>query len=185
MKWTWLDKKMKYDGTQLRSHFVFEKTGTLGDAIVSFAGPADVSIKNMVDLVDVRNNDPIFSKEMLHFIVESFGEKLELGIAKQRLLVAIAVDTLKSMNAGSHIKRSGNDIYDGDKKVSVSIAAISPVSTCIHFAINIISEGTPVPTKGLNDYGIDPKKFALKVMKEFCDEMMSMKEARCKVKPIA
>ncbi len=184
MKWTWIDKKTKYDGTALRSHWIFENTGLIGDAIAAFAGPADVPIKNMVDLVDVKNNEPIYSKSMLHFIAEFFDDSLELTVARQRLLVAIAVDALRQFGAGAGVTRKGDDIFDGAKKVSVSIAARSAVSCCIHFAMNIISKGTPISTKGLADYSIDPKKLALKIMKEFCDELISMREARCKVRPI-
>lgn len=184
MKANWIDEEIKYDGTQLRSHWIYQKTRVLGDAVVSFAGPADVPIAHMVDLVDVAQNAPIFSKNMLHFIVEHFGCDLSLAIARQRLLAAIATEELKKHAPASKIERRGDDIYENDLKISVSIATASPVSCLIHFAMNISSEGTPVPTKGLADFDIDPRNMADTIIKRYCSEIESMAEARCKVKPV-
>jgi len=182
MNTAWIEKEICYDGTQLKSHWIYNQAGVLGDCIAGFIGPADVPITNMVDLVDVKNNDPIYSKSMLHFIIEHFDSGLNLAIARQRLLVAIAAEELKSHSTA--IVRSGNDLYDGDKKLSVSIATVSPVSTLIHFAINIKSDGTPVPTKGLADYKIEPKSFAKNILTRYSAEIKSMNEARCKVRPV-
>lgn len=184
MKTAWLDKKICYDGTMLRSHWIFNETGIIGDAIASFIGGADVKLSNMVDLVDVKNREPIFSRSMLHFIVERFDGDLKLAIARQRLFAAIACEELRRETGRQTIIRRGDDIYDGELKMSVSIATSSPVSFCIHFAVNIDSEGTPVPTKGLNDLKVEPKAFAETVMQNFCEEISSMEEARCKVRAV-
>ncbi len=182
MKRAWLDGENAYDGTQLRSHWIYGMTGVLGDAIVAFEGPADVPTSNMADLIDVRENAPIFSKSMLHFIIEHFGCDLELAVARQRLLVAEAADLLRP--SVGEIRRSGNDLYSGEKKLSVSIATASPVSSLIHFAVNISSDGTPVPTLGLGDLKVDPKAFADELMRSYCEEISSMREARCKVRAV-
>jgi len=182
MKKAWLDTATAYDGTQLRSHWIYEKTGLLGDAIAAFEGPADVPTSNMADLVDVRDDAPIFSKSMLHFIIEHFGCDLKLAVARQRLLVAQAADLIRP--SAGEIRRSGNDLYAGDRKLSVSIATASPVSSLIHFAVNISSDGTPVPTLGLNDLKVDPRVLADELMRSYCDEIASMREARCKVRAV-
>lgn len=183
MQQHWLEREQAYDGTQLRSHFIARQTGAFEDAIMAFAGPADVPLSHMVDLEDVAAQAPIFSKKMLHFLVEHFRSDLDLMIARQRLLTAIAAEELWQRGADA-ARRSGDDIYDGERKVSVSIATSSPVSGLIHFALNIESEGTPVPTRGLADYGIEPRGFAETVMQRYCDELASMAEARCKVRPV-
>ncbi|MFH1829818.1 MAG: DUF366 family protein [Pseudomonadota bacterium] len=182
MQNTWIDKQITYDGTQLRSRWIQDQTGVEGDAIAAFIGPADVPIENMVDLEDVARNAPIFSKNMLHFIVEHFNCELPLAIARQRILTSIATDELNAEIGNYSIKRLGDDIYDGEYKLSVSIATFSPVSSLIHFALNIISDETPVPTKGLADYGIEPRSFADKITKRFCEEIKSMEKARHKVR---
>ena len=183
MKHSFLNENIKYDGTQLKSHWIFEKTGIMGDAVVSFAGPADVPLTNMVDLADVKAKENIFSTSMLHFVVEHFETDLTTMILRQRLLSAIANETLKKSGCKG-VERKGDDLYDGDRKLSVSIATASPVSCLIHFAINIKSDKTPVPTMGLADYDIDPEKFADEVIRRYVDEMETIKTARCKVKPV-
>lgn len=183
MKLHFINKKITYDGTQLRSHWISDQTGEFGDAIASFIGPADVKLSHMVDLEDVKEKRPIFSRSMLHFIVEHFGFDLEKTIVFQRLLMSIVQGELVSLtNAG--VRRIGDDLYDGRSKLTVSIATASPVSTLIHCAINIDSKNTPVKTKGLNDYKIEPKSFAKKVMMGYISELESITIAKCKVRPV-
>ncbi|MFA4974974.1 MAG: DUF366 family protein [bacterium] len=184
MKGAWIENKTLYDGTQLRSGWVKSQTRLAGSAIASFAGPADVPIENMVDLEDVAANAPIFSNEMLHFIAEHEERDLPLAVARQRLLVAIAAEEIVGRAPSARIERKGDDIYEGDRKLSVSIATSSPRSTLIHFAINIRSDGTPVPTKGLSDYGIDPRTLADSILKRYCAEIESMEKATKKVRPV-
>jgi uncharacterized protein len=184
VKALWLDREIAYDGTQLRSHWIYQQSGELGDAIAAFVGAADVPLAHMVDLVDVALQAPIFSKRMLHFIVEHFDVDLSLAIVRQRLLAAIAAEELHRRVPAEAIERRGDDLYDGERKISVSIATASPVSCLIHFAMNIRSDGTPVPTKGLADYGIDPRALADALLARYVEEIDSMATARCKVRAV-
>jgi len=174
-----------YTGKELRSSWVREQSGLEGDAIAAFIGPADVPIENMVDLEDVANNAPIKSDLMLHFIVEHLGVSLDRGVNLQRILVAIIYEVLVRHGVTESLERRGDDIYDGNKKLSVSIAAPSKNSVCIHTALNISSENTPVPTIGLNDYKIDAVSLAFDVMKRYCDEVTGMAHACTKVRHIS
>jgi hypothetical protein len=183
MKFCLISEIIKYDGTQLKSHWIYDMTGIMGDALASFTGPADVPLTNMVDLADVKAKEHIFSTSMLHFIVEHFETDLTTMILRQRLLTAIAAETLKKFGC-KDVLRKGDDLYDGEKKLSVSIATASPVSCLIHFAINIKSDRTPVPTMGLSDYDIDPKRFADEVSRRYVDEMETIGTARCKVRAV-
>ena len=176
--------RLTYTGRELRSRWVQESSGIAGDAIVAFIGPADVPIENMVDLEDVANNAPIKSDLMLHFIVEHFGISLECGVHRQRLLVAIVYEELMKLGVARSLDRRGDDLYDGDRKLSVSIAAPAPESVCIHTALNITSDNTPVPTIGLSDYGIEPIPLAADVMKQYCEEIDGIAHACTKVKQI-
>lgn len=184
MKHHLIREKLTYTGKQLRSHWIMDQTGVLGDSIVSFQGPADVPVTNMVDLIDVREEAPIASKLMLHFIVEHFGISLENAVLRQRLLIAILGEELRKYPKTKNLERRGDDLYDGSKKLSVSIATASPISCCIHVGLNVDSEGTPVPTVGLADYDIDSTRFATNVMKRYVNENSQINIARCKVKPI-
>ena len=85
MKAHYSDSILEYDGTQLRSHFAYESYNICGDSIVAFQGRANVCIEHMVDKEDVIANAPIFSENMLHFIVEHFTDNFNWAIACQRL----------------------------------------------------------------------------------------------------
>lgn len=179
-----LTERIDYDGSQLRSHWILERTGKIGDAIVAFQGAADVGAAHMVDLEDKMAKAWIHSDLMLHFIVEHFGATLDLMICKQRLLVAIIGEEIGAA-ASAHLVRCGNDLFNGDAKLSVSIATVSPVSGLIHTGVNVNSENTPVLTKGLADYHIEAGQFAQKVMERYCEEMEGIEKARAKVLPVS
>jgi len=181
-----LDKKINYDGGQLRSHFIFDETGFAGDACVAFIGVCDVSLSHMVDLADKKAHCKIFSQKMLHFIIEHFDHDIEKAVLRQRLFVSTAERVIRE-HAGKKapdLVRLGNDLFDGTAKINVSIATASKVSALIHVGINILSDGTPVKTKGLNDYKIDPKKFAEEVMKLYKEELEGVTVSRCKVRGV-
>jgi hypothetical protein len=179
-----IEDRITYTGKELKSGWISEHTGLSGDAMVSFVGPADVPVENMVDLEDVERNAPILSPLMLHFIIEHFGISLENAVLRQRLLMAIIVDELKVYPKLDVMERKGDDIYEGGRKLSVSIAAPSPRSCCIHSALNIECEGTPVPTVGLSEYGIDPIEFGKRVMRGYCEELSQVDYSCTKVRNI-
>jgi hypothetical protein len=186
----WIDQEIPYTGVELRSHFIYERFDLLGDALVAFAGPCRVDLPQMVDLEDVKQKRPIASEKMLHFLGEFFGMDLNRLVLQQRLLIAIFYEELMKRTVGAGLKpaptirRTGDDLYDGDAKLSVSIATLSPVSGLIHAGINISSRNTPVLTKGLKDYGIDPRDFTHAVLKAFTSEMESAWRATCKVRGV-
>lgn len=176
-----ITKEIKYTGRELQSHFAYDNFGLLGDSIVAFLGECDISKDNMVDLEDVKNNSKIYSKEMLHFIIEHFDNNLENIILKQRIFASIIKDEISKITKKNLI-RIGDDIFDGNKKLSISIATISPVSGMIHFGINVISKGTPVHAIGLSDYRINPEHFARVIIDRYIDEIKSIDKTKCKVK---
>lgn len=185
MKAYYSDKTLPYDGTQLRSHFAYETFQICGDSIVAFQGPANVKIEHMVDKEDVMANAPIFSQNMLHFIVEHFTDNFEWAIACQRLLVCCLLEDLQECLEEQTLVRRGDDIYEDNCKLTVSIATRSPVSCLIHTGINISSKNTPVLTKGLEDYKLIPQSFATSVMNRYIAEICGMQKARAKVRGIS
>lgn len=180
----YIESPIKYDGRQLTSLWSYRNFSLQGDSIVSFRGECHVEITEMVDLEDVKDNAHIYSEEMLNFIVEHFELDLEKTIIRQRLLIAIIKDQLIK-ETGKSLDRFGDDIFFEDKKLSVSIATLSPVSTLIHTGLNISSKNTPVPTISLTELGIkDIKAFAISVIEEYRKEIESIKMARCKVRGV-
>lgn len=183
MQIKFLGQNINYDGSQLRSHWIFDTTELSGNAAVAFVGGCNVLPEYMVDLADKNAGCKIYSEDMLHFIVERFDCSLNEMILHQRLFVAIMNEELGSRRSlNSTIVRNGNDLYDGDAKLNVSIATASPVSCLMHVGINISSKNTPVKTKSLNDYGINPKSFAENALKKYKDEVEGVKIAREKAK---
>ncbi|EKD41431.1 MAG: hypothetical protein ACD_73C00723G0004 [uncultured bacterium] len=179
------DDEILYDGSQLRSHYIYETFGVGGDAILSFIGPCDVKVASMVDLEDVRNNKTIFSHKMVHFIVEHFDDDLTRMVLKQRLLISLIQEELYDSLDEVKIQRRGDDLFVEHFKLSVSIATASPVSTLIHVGFNIESHDTPVPTRGLKDFGLNPHAFARSVMNRYVAEMTGVTWAKAKVRPVA
>lgn len=171
-----------YDGSQLRSGFVAQTFGLSGDAIVAFTGGCDVTPEHMLDLEDLEAGQSIRAALMLHFIVEHFGIELPLAVARQRLLAALVEELLLGEYGLLDLTRSGDDLYLGARKLSISVAVLSPVSGLIHFAVNLDPSGAPVPAIGLRELGIDPLVFATQVQQAYVAEIVSCERAASKVR---
>lgn len=184
MKLHFLPNRIDYDGCQLRSRWIEEQTGTSGDAIVAFIGTADVGAEHMVDLEDLAAEAWIHSDLMLHFIIEHRNIPLAQAITQQCLFVATMAEELRIARPAAKIIRQGNDLFEGDAKLSVSIATTSPTSSLIHVGINILSTNTPVITKGLQDYDINPNTFGTRLMERYVAEMAGITHAATKVRGV-
>ena len=84
-----IKKEIMYIGSQLAPHWIYKNFKFQGDAIVAFIGECEVALTEMVDIEDVINNEPIYSKSMLSFITEQFNVNLVEGVFRQRLLICI------------------------------------------------------------------------------------------------
>ena len=89
MKTKFIDEEIKYIGSQLAPHWIYKKFKIQGDAIVAFTGECEVKLTEMVDIEDVINNEPIYSKYMLSFISEQFGIGLVEGVLRHLFLPTI------------------------------------------------------------------------------------------------
>lgn len=177
-----LNNTTPYTGMELRPHWIYETTDLLGHSLVAFLGPCDVALDHMVDLEDVKKKAPIFSPEMVHFLGEFFIDSLDQGILMQHLLVATIYGSLWEYGV-TDLSRRGNDIFYQGRKLSVSIATKSHVSVLIHLGINVKTEGTPIPTSGLDEMKIEPKTFAKACLETFSKDYQIWRSARFKVTP--
>ena len=184
MKTYFIDNEIKYIGSQLVSHWIYKNFKIQGDAIVAFIGECEVKLTEMVDIEDVINNEPIYSKSMLSFISEQFNINLVEGVLRQRLLISIIKELLEER--GVFVIRKGDDLMIENRKLSVSIATKSTTSILIHTGLNIISSGAPVEASGLtSELGItDIKAFALEVMKRYSEELDDIVLASTKVRGV-
>ena len=179
----WIDGLVDYDGSQLRSHWIMERLGVVGDAAVAFLGGCDVRFEHMIDVEDRMARSPIKSARMLHFIIEHFDASLDLAVLRQRVLLASMCESINARLGRPALRREGSDLYDGDLKLSVSIATASPASALIHAGLNVTTVETPVPTRGLADYGIEPASFGREMLGRYAAEIESARRARCKARP--
>lgn len=184
MKTKYIDKEIKYIGSQLAPHWIYKNFGIQGDSVVAFRGECEVKLSEMVDIEDVINNEPIYSKDMLSFISEQFGIGLTEGVFRQRLLMCIIKEILEEK--GIFVKRNGDDLLINGGKLSVSIATKSVTSVLIHTGLNILSEGTPVKACGLkSELGIENiEEFAQEVMKRYSEEIDDIILAGTKVRGV-
>lgn len=183
MKSKWIESSETYDGTQLHSLFAYLKHGLMGDSVVSWAGPCDVSFEHMVDGEDLLARSAIRGSRMLHFIFEIFDRDLAGGVLLQRLFAAIVKDAIEE-TAKISLIRQGDDLYWDSRKLSISIATRSPNSVMVHFAMNIDNAGTPVPTCALSEWGLQPQSLALELMSRVSAEYDSILQATYKVKSV-
>ena len=175
------DKKLNYDGSQLRPLFNYLDHGLLGDSCVAFIGQCDVSFDHMVDGEDLLEKSQIKSDEMLHFLFEVFDTNLMSGVFLQRLFASI-VQNLIYKKTGQLLARSGDDLYLNDQKLSISIATRSINSGLVNFAMNVTNAGTPVKTLSLQDLKIEPINFAKELLQLVSAEYVDIKKATYKVK---
>lgn len=183
MQTLFIEKEIKYTGSELMPHWIYKNFKLQGDAIVSFLGEVDVKLSEMVDIEDVINNEPIYSKKMVNFIIERYNLPLEQMVVEQRLFISIIKEVLESY--GAKIKREGDDLFFDNRKLSVSIATKSITSCLIHAALNIIKDGAPIEASDLREIGIsDFKEFSKKVMEKYKEEIESIKMASFKVRGV-
>ena len=184
MKTLFIDNEIKYEGWQLCPHWIYKNFKLQGDAIVAFVGECEVKLTEMVDIEDVINNEPIYSKLMLSFISEQFNVGLVEGVFRQRLLICKIKEALEKR--GFMVTRDGDDLFFDNKKLTVSIATKSATSILIHTGVNIISEGAPIKASGLqSDMKIsDIKNLAQEIMVQYSEEIDDIVMASTKVRGV-
>ena len=180
MKTLLASERIDYDGTQIHSLWAYRRFGVQGDSIVAFEGACSVSFEHMVDLEDVRAKSRIAGPHMLHFIVEHFDLDLEKAVLRQRLLVALAKEALP---AG--VRRDGDDLFAGTGKLSISIATLTPVSSKVHFAMNVVrATDVGVETAALRELGVEPAALARDLLARYAAEAAGVLDARTRVRGV-
>jgi hypothetical protein len=174
-----------YTGLELRPHFLLSELGLRGSGIAGFRGPCRVDTESLVDWEDRMENDHIEAASMVHFIGEFFGASLKEGVLIQRLFMALALELLTERKVAA--RRSGDDLFVNDRKLSVSIVTACPVSQLMHVGINIDPAGAPVAAIGLAELGMTPlecKEWSKALLARFTEEWEGMEWACVKVRPV-
>lgn len=196
------DRLIPYTGPELRSGWIADTFGLQGEAAVAWLGPAHVATEDLVDLEDRAAGAEIHAALMLHCLAEHPDTALLTTVLRQRLLVATALELLTPSVPG--LSRDGDDLYLGDRKLSVSIATAAvhrgmtisggklrfrvlhdPMhSGLIHFALNVDPAGAPVPAVGLAELGVETRPFAEALLARYRAEMDSALSACGKVREV-
>lgn len=182
MKTHFIPGVQAYDGSPLGGHWAYKRLGLQGDSLVAFEGPCRVEVEALADLQDARDGAFIYSPRMLHFVLELFGPSLEEAVARQWLMAATAAAELNATLKRPVALRSGNDLFVGKRKLSVSIAAPTGVSVKVHLGLNIDSKGAPVPAMGLRELKVPARAFGRRLLGRFADDHARMGGARSKVR---
>lgn len=178
----WIDKSINYGGDELRGHFVREISGIKNDGVVAFTGSCDVKGHSLVDLEDFELGSTIEAEKMLHFIGEHFGSSLREANFRLRVFASIVKDIFQQATGDLEIVRLGDDLYIGDRKLTVAITTLTLVSAVFHFGINVDPRGAPVPAVGLEEFNIEAKWMANEVLARYCQECGSVEMAVRKVR---
>ncbi|UCG50574.1 MAG: DUF366 family protein [Candidatus Latescibacterota bacterium] len=182
MRYRVLEEEISYTGKELRSGWVRAQIGVEGDAAAGFIGPCHVRNEDLVDMDDARAGTYIKSESMAHVIAEHLQCCLESAVLFQRLLVCLLCEILRE--SGHDVTRRGDDVYCGDRKLTVSIAAPGPSSMLIHLGINIRPTGAPVPAIGLEEMGVDAVGLVSELLDRYTREVESARYATKKVRSV-
>ncbi|MDV3103012.1 DUF366 family protein [Thermococcus waiotapuensis] len=176
--------RIDYDGSAIRSHWAYRNFGILGNSLVVFRGKCDVRVEEMIDIEDLRQSKEIKSDDMVHYIIEVFDLVNALFASTlQKLFIAKLCEVLEQY--GVKTSRKGDDIYVNGKKLSISIATVSPVSVKIHIGMNVEAKGIPagVDAIGLKELGImDIEDFMERTGKALVAEFEKVKKDSLKVR---
>jgi hypothetical protein len=183
LKYKFIKHRIPYTGRELSSHWIYRNFNLRGSALVAFTGPARVK-EHLVDMVDRKKNREIRSPLMLHFISEYFDMDLEKTILRQRLFISLLAQEINRVSKKYIVERRGNDLYVKDRKLSVAIATLTPVSCVFHTGINIKSTGAPVKIIGLRGLSISPKSLADKMFRLYSSELKAVTMSRAKVRAV-
>lgn len=176
-----LPGRRAYDGSAIASQWAYRALGIPGDSAIAFLGPCDVATDRLVDLADRRAGSFLRAAEMLHLILEHFGEGIDTAVWRQRLLAALVAERLGRRRIA--VLRDGNDLFVRGRKLSVCVAAAGPLGSKIHMGINVDPEGAPVPAIGLRRLGVPARPFAREILAAYVRECAGAAFARAKVLP--
>jgi hypothetical protein len=182
MEYAMISGEIPYSGKELRSGWVRTMTGLGGDAAAGFIGPCRVENEDLVDKDDARAGEHIESELMAHIIIEHPGCTIETAVLRQRFLIALLCEIL--WERGCRVRRDGDDVYQGERKLTVSIAAPSAASCLIHLGVNIRPRGAPVPAVGLEELRVPAAPLVSNLLDRYKTELKSCRRAEKKVRRV-
>ena len=172
-------------GEEMLPHWAYYNFGLSGDSIVAFCGQFAVPKERWIDLEYIINDRSLPSVDMLHFIVEHFDSSLSDAMLRQYVLVSILEEKLlhRIQQDNHRLIRLGDDLFDGENRLSITAAGCTLVSTKLHLGVYIDSEPN-VGVHGLVAYGVEPLELAEVIANQYRAEMRRLSEKAWRMRPI-
>ena len=185
MQYKILKEKRPLSGDEMLPHWAYRNFGLLGDSIVAFIGEFKVPPERWIDLESIMHDRRLPDTDMLHFVVEHFDNNLREGMLRQYVLVSILEEKLlhRIPNDGHKLVRLGDDLFDGENRLSITAAGCTLVSVKLHMGI-YLEAGPARGVHGLGAYGVDPMELADVVISQYRTEMRRLSEKAWRMKPI-
>jgi len=180
-----LPEQRALSGDEILPHWALRNFGLVGDSIVSFIGDFNVPPERWIDLDSIMHGNHFPSTKMLHFIIEHFDTDLKEAVLRQYILLSILEEKLIhriSASTDHRLTRLGDDLFDGENRLSITAAGCTLVSSKIHLGVFIDLPGKGF--KGLSEFGVDPLELAEVVICQYCAEMRRLSEKAWRMRPI-
>ena len=100
------------------------------------------------------------------------------------MFMCMVAEALSARDGVPALRREGDDLYAGERKLSVSIATASPVSTLMHVGMYSLRLQGHSFRVGLAEWGVDPADFARELLDAYATEIAGVAAARCKVRGV-
>lgn len=179
-----LEENRALSGDEMLPHWAYRNFGLLGDSIVAFQGPFKVPPDKWLDLESVMHGRELPASDMLHFIVEHFDSTLSETVLRQHLLVSILEEKLLHRIPNiCRLTRLGDDLFDGENRLSITAAGSTLVSNKIHMGL-YLKEQPAEDIRGLAAYDIEPMELAEVVISQYRAEMRRLCEKSWRLRPI-
>ena len=159
----------------MKPHWALLKFDLWGNSMVIFRGPMKIEPKDMIDLKELKRGTIFPDGDLLHFIIEHFGDDMEKGVLRQNILVNIAEEKLTHRLGGRRILRWGDDLFDEDKRLTLTAVTQTPVSVKIHLGI-CIDPDADASFAGMTDYDLDPDELGEVIGNQYRADMKRLAE---------
>ncbi|RKZ33730.1 hypothetical protein DRQ33_03645 [bacterium] len=168
----------------MRPHWALKEFDLWGDSMVIFRGPMNVTPQECIDLKEYKRGTVFPKGDLLHFVIEHFNDNLETGILRQNILVSIAEEKLvHRIGSAQKVLRWGDDLYDEDKRLTLTAVAPTLVSVKIHFGI-CIDSFPESGFAGIDEYSLDPIELGEVIGNQYRADIRRLREKCWRMRPI-
>lgn len=183
MEYIFISERMTMTVEAMKPHWAFLNFDLVGDSLVMFCGPIEVGPEDMIDLRE-RKRGTVFPRgDLLHFVIEHFGDDIEKGVLRQNILVSISEEKLAHRLGSRRILRWGDDLYDEDNRLTITAVTQTPVSVKIHLGI-CIDPDEAAGFVGLRSYGLDPAELGEVIGNQYRADMKRLREKCWRMRPL-